>query len=120
MFGVRTLNCCGWRELTEVRNYKRGEATIRTLLQDLVNGGVLDLGYERLRTGALLFSQAGSRSAYGRRLAELIAKHDVGKVTPLETFVNPNTKNVIQTYMWIPDAQKVIALAKELKIHRTW
>lgn len=113
--GIRVMDCCGWKEITFARGVTRS-TTIREVLYDLIRGGTLDMGNNKLRAGAILFTQAGSRSAYGKRLAKLITNNELGKVELLEKFVNPNTGRVIQTFIWRPDAAKVIALAHQLNL----
>lgn len=120
--GVRAMDCCGWKEITFARGVTK-ETTIRQVLYDLIISRVLDMHFDKLRAGAILFTQAGSRSAYGRRLAKLITDNELGKVELLEKFINPNTGHVIQTFIWRPDTEKVLALARKLdlgSIHIGW
>lgn len=115
MIGVRAMDCCGVKEITSARNVVRG-TTIRSILQDLVDAGLI---YDnRLRAGTLIFTQAGRRSAYGRRLSKLITDNELGTVTQMDPFSNPNTGHIITMFVWKPNTEKLCALVQEFGLVR--
>jgi hypothetical protein len=105
MLNVMGLYCCGWAETSGITRYATGD--LNEFLRELVYKGFI---YSRgVQRGALLFTQAGTKSAYGKRLAKDIVDAGLGKVQVLDTFTNPNTRHVITPFMWIIDKDALLS-----------
>ncbi len=117
MHGITRLNCCGVRELYGITGYQK--RYLNTVIRRLVTENVI--GTERLYCGALVFTQAAgiSKVSYGERLAKNIADNNLGTVTKLEPFKNPNTGNNITTFLWVLDYKGILKYMKENNISFT-
>lgn len=109
---VQTMECCGWAELNGVQNYKSiyfhhflGTAT----------------GYSK---GAFLFTSACAadkpRSCGATRFARDLRKAELGTVTALPIFKNPNTGRTIVAYLWQVDKAALMRYCKTNKIKEAY
>lgn len=89
---VATLECCGWAELNGIQY-----ATAKDYNKIL---GVASL-YSK---GAFFFCTAHEDQevkATSAKFAKFLTKHELGEVTKLPVFYNPNSGNYIFGYMWV-------------------
>jgi hypothetical protein len=105
---VRVLMCCGWGEIHGVNQY---EGNLEGFVRQLYNDGFVYVGGQR--RGALLFTQAGVRSKYGKLLAKDLEAARLGKVQQLNSFKNPNTQRIIVPFMWMIDKAGLQAYCTE-------
>lgn len=128
MIQIRYTTCCGLREVTGLSNYR---TKARKALMDLLmqatystygaNGRMLKTRIP-FRFGMFLFTQASEdenpdyQQAYGEQLKRMIEKFNLGTVTVVGPFHNPNTHNHIRTYNWVIDWNKALRfLHQELR-----
>jgi hypothetical protein len=105
---IRNLECCGWRELDGVVNYR---GSLEPVVKALSYARVLGTNY--FATGGILFTQAGTRNKYGFRLEKDLLAAGLGTVTRLPRFKNHNTGRIIQAFLWIPDKAALIKYATD-------
>lgn len=104
------LNCCGIKEMAGISEHRTPDQALRVFLQLNYD----QLGHQEQLTGAFfIFSQAGSRSHYGDKLAAYIEEHKLGEVVVVGRKRNPNSGNMVKMFVWMPDVNALKAWAKE-------
>lgn len=68
-------------------------------------------GFNWAMPGMIMFSDAKTprrrTETNGERLARFISNNDLGDVTVVPWVVNPNSRNLIQVWMWKPDVARL-------------
>lgn len=104
---IHILNCCGINELALISQNRTVKDILTTALVQNQEYNYITNTYGRRTLKKsyrfLLFSQAGSRSKYGDRLAAYITEHKLGKVAVCGEGINPNTRRKIKAFMWTVD-----------------
>jgi hypothetical protein len=112
---IRQFDCCGIKEFAQIRQFRAPEEALRFFCGQFSwkksNG---EFTGNPLRAGLFFFSSAGKFSPLvtascgvmvkcpAARLAEFIEEHELGEVSVVPSFVNPNTGRRIFTYLWYP------------------
>lgn len=94
--------CCGLRELNRVSAHRTPEDALRSLFT------IPSREYGNYTTNKkfryAVFTQAGGRSTYGKRLAAFIIEHKLGEI--VETagkHINPNSRRLLKAWLWTVD-----------------
>ena len=98
------MRCCGVKELNGISGDRSPEEVIRSL----VHGGVWDSNFR-----FLIFTEAGSRSRYGKNLAKFITDNALGDVVKSSKGINPNSRRVLTVWTWNVDHAGVRKWIKE-------
>lgn len=96
---LKLTECCGIEEL-----YVLSEDTNATI-------AYVDSGSERR---AMIIFHDAVKYGNGARLAKMIRKKKLGTVRCSEAVHNPNSKNVIRLWIWVPDWLAVSNYAETL------
>ena len=56
--------------------------------------------YTMPRCAFLVFTEAGTRSKYGRKFAEYVLANDLGEITITPPSSNPNTRRRVTVFVW--------------------
>lgn len=132
------LNCCGVHELVGI-----GRQSPEKFLEELVGENIrhttggksrhfdwllgtysdretpLKVTYSP-RCAFYIFTQAGRRAAYGKRLRDYIHSQKLGTVVTSPTKVNPNSKNPVTVFTWAFDLKRLIKWYENRKVtHET-
>jgi hypothetical protein len=116
MMTDKSFNCCGWAEMFYTANWDGTVADFNRYL--LLNTNRAGNGL----CGAVFFSSNSITKAghnKSSRLADLITKLNIGEVTKLPTFTNPNTGNTIHSYAWIINKRRLASYVTSIKQPRT-
>lgn len=106
------LDCCGLREMSGIY-YGTPQSTIMEFADNSYQDYDLISRYENANFRHVIFSQAGSKATYGRKLAAFITKHRLGTVVSSLTKVNPNTGNPLKVWIWTVNHQRTYNWWKE-------
>lgn len=115
MATYQRLGCCGWKEITGLSSY-RGD--FDQVLVDLIRLGVISRNGPSC--GAFLFTEALRRKAdtgYASRFAADLKERKLERVFELQQFRNPNTRNQIRTFMWVPMVRRLNKYCKEKNLY---
>lgn len=105
-----SLECCGIREIDGLSDYlDNPEEAFYSLVSKNTSADTHLFG-----CGALLFTQAGKVNNYGKNFAKFIKDNDLGVVTEVPGFRNPNTGNVIYAFIWAVKVKEVLKLYAKL------
>lgn len=100
---MQNLHCCGWGELHGVQDYASNPAIFVRYMRTVA----------LYRKGGILFSSATSaetsRTNGALRFAKDITDNELGTVTKLPSFRNPNTARYINSYQWVINREKFAA-----------
>ena len=95
---LRPMACCGVKEITQL-TYQQ-DPTYRVPFVDLLR----KLRSEGLgnNCGAVVFTQARPDCYnYGNKFADAIVKHKLGTVVEAPAFTNPNSRNIVNAWIWV-------------------
>lgn len=114
MANVNRMACCGLREIDDLSSNSQADRNLWEIIDsECSEYGGWDLIRDRnsfdddcFKTGALIFTEANG-GKYGRKLADLIIKLNLGHVHEVPQFVNLNTGNNIRMYVWMIDRPKI-------------
>lgn len=103
--GLRVMQCCGVREVIQL-SYQQTD-DYKVPFKDLVRK--LQADGAGISCGALVFTQAVTGNTYGKEFADNIVKHKLGKVIEAPAFRNPNSRNMVTTWVWVIDRDALTA-----------
>lgn len=106
------MSCCGYDEIHDLSSYR---GNFKEALEELVESGLIEEDL-KFQMGALLFTAAGRGASYAKKFAADITKNDLGSVTQIPTFTNPNTGNPINSYVWVIAKTRTLAFLKKHKL----
>lgn len=131
---IDRFECCGLAEIDGISyaGYKGKDGPKRTVIdlfcdteerwnndtQDYDDILVLDES-DDLRAAAFIFTQASSTKkpqGYGYDLKAYIEREGLGTVVVAAPGANPNTGNIIHTFVWTLDERGIVKWAKRNKI----
>ena len=96
--GINALSCCGVREITNLH----GSTTPELALKKFCVGAGIDKSYgPRFRHA--IFTEAGTRSKYGKNFKAFIMDNNLGEVAQSVSKRNPNSGRNVIVYVWTID-----------------
>ena len=123
---VRSMSCCGVREISGLRGYCGGPAAMRAFVAYLKQPGGYPAGYKATKPGDgtssaaynssfryVFFTQAQPQKinnrGYGYAFAAFIRKHKLGEVVIASEgdHVNPNSGNHLKMWTWTVDHDRL-------------
>jgi hypothetical protein len=107
---VNHLGCCGVREMANIMGQDPA-LTLKRLCEPRYVVWERGVMFEpaNFRTGSFIFTEAGTRSKYGRALRQYIEANKLGTVTAAPPFKNRNTGRKITLFVWAFDYAAVKA-----------
>jgi hypothetical protein len=106
----RSMFCCGWTELTGLNLWDGTRTHFNELFKQFA-GFRIPTGM----CGSVLFTTNTREEAnLAVKLAALIKHLKLGKVVKIPRFTNPNTNNLITSYVWILDKPAVVAYTAKI------
>jgi len=107
------LLCCGVRELASIARTEPAQ-TLKDLCEhrrsfDYYYNKPEGFNTDAFRTGSYIFTEAGVRSKYGKKLKQYIEDNALGTVTAAPPFKNRNTGRKITLFVWAFDYNAIRA-----------
>ena len=100
---IHALQCCGVKEIAGISN-----DPIEGIMRDIVENRYM----ASVRCAYYLYTDAAPSAPKGKELTEFIKSHDLGLVTIAPPARNPNSGNVVTTFMWKINERNLFAWAK--------
>lgn len=120
MPNIRAMGCCGWKEITNLYTFSDRYdinfiETLRRLKRSIDRGGAF------VFTAADYYGEftQSNYTNYAKLFADNIKINRLGKVIKLPMFQNPNTKNYIQSYVWIINRERLNNYLYKSKVKKT-
>lgn len=110
---LHELECCGIRELADVQDANSLDDILSQIKSRLARytGGKPAYAFE---CGALVFTEAGRGSTYGRKLAKEIKSNKLGTITTAPVYTNPNSERTIRAFIWAFNKKALSAYLEKL------
>jgi hypothetical protein len=109
-----SMECCGLREISGLSQYIGSNAAMNAFIEETFysEGDRPD----DFHFGGVIFTEAGAKVTYGKRFKAFIETNNLGTVTTLPAFRNPNTGNIVRTFFWIIDRVALDRYARKNKL----
>lgn len=105
---LRGMSCCGWQEIESLSSWNGTTKEFNNFLQTYLRGN-------KPPCGSVIFTaNVAQKNNYADKLAALITKYDLGTITEIPRFTNPNTGRTITTYCWTFNHERIKEYLKTL------
>lgn len=106
---IRVMGCCGIKEIVAIKNRRND------ILGDYAREVLLDVcshRYERTNNCAFYVFTDIEAMDYGPKVREYIHSNMLGDVSWTGTKINPNSKHLLQVWVWAVDERRLKAFWK--------